>query len=321
MPPLPPRPYILDELTWKAVRDARYDVAVLPWGATEAHNLHLPYATDNIQAEELAARAAAQAWNRGAKVVVLPVVPFGVNTGQLDIPLCINMNPSTQALGLRDVALSLAGQGIAKLVIFNGHGANDFRQMIRELQPQVSLFLCVVNWYRVVDPKPFFSDLGDHAAELETSVMQHVAPDLVLPLSEAGSGAARKFKISAFREGGAWAPRNWRQVTDDTGSGNPGAATPEKGKRYVEAGTEEIGRGAWRGKGEISGGAGSFKKKKKESSKEKKEKSVGAASLKKKKKKKKSDTKRVNQANKKVAETTLHKSTMCRYMSTGTLRR
>src|SRR3989475_5621729 len=173
------------------------------------------------------------------------------------------MNPSTQALVLRDVALSLAGQGIAKLVIFNGHGANDFRQMIRELQPQVSLFLCVVNWYRVVDPKPFFSDLGDHAAELETSVMQHVAPDLVLPLSEAGAGAARKFKISAFREGGAWAPRNWRQVTDDTGSGNPGAATPEKGKRYVEAGTEEIGRGAWRGRGEISGGAGSLKKKKK----------------------------------------------------------
>jgi len=77
----------------------------------------------------------------------------GVNTGQLDIPLCINMNPSTQALVLRDVALSLAGQGMAKLVIFNGHGANDFRQMIRELQPQVSLFLCVVNWYKVVDPK------------------------------------------------------------------------------------------------------------------------------------------------------------------------
>ena len=235
-----PRPYILAELTWKTVRDTRYDVAVLPWGATEAHNLHLPYATDNIQADGLAARAAEQAWKRGAKVVVLPGVPFGVNTGQLDIPLCINMNPSTQALVLRDVALSLAGQGISKLVIFNGHGANDFRQMIRELQPHVSVFLCTVNWFKVVDPKGFFTDLGDHAAELETSVMQHVAPDLVLPLSEAGSGAARRFKISAFREGWAWAPRNWRQVTDDTGSGNPTAATPEKGKRYIEAVTEKV---------------------------------------------------------------------------------
>ena len=200
-----PRPYILDELTWKAVRDLRYDVAVLPWGATEAHNLHLPYATDNIQAEELAARAAERAWNRGAKVVVLPVVPFGVNTGQLDIPLCVNMNPSTQALVLRDVAMSLAGQGIAKLVIFNGHGANDFRQMIRELQPQVSLFLCVVNWFKVVDPKPFFTDLGDHAAELETSVMQHVASELVLPLSEAGSGSdAFALTTRASQRGDEW---------------------------------------------------------------------------------------------------------------------
>ena len=70
--------------------------------------------------------------------------------------------------------------------------------------------------------------------------MQHIAPNLVLPLSEAGPGAARKFKISAFREGWAWAPRNWRQVTEDTGSGNPAAATAEKGKRYVEAVTDKV---------------------------------------------------------------------------------
>lgn len=237
---MPNRPYILNDLTWKAVRNTRYEVAILPWGATEAHNLHLPYTTDNIQAEEIAARAAERAWGGGAKVVVLPLVPFGVNTGQLDIPLCVNMNPSTQALVLRDVAMSLVGQGIPKLVILNGHGANDFRQMIRELQPQVSLFLCVINWYKVVDPKPFFSDLGDHAGELETSVMQHIAAERVLPLSEAGPGAARKFKIAGFREGWAWAPREWRKVTDDTGSGNPAAATAEKGRRYVEAVTGKI---------------------------------------------------------------------------------
>jgi len=237
---MPARPYVLNELTWKTVRDTRYEVAVLPWGATEAHNLHLPYTTDNIQAEEIAARGAERAWKQGAKVVVLPVVPCGVNTGQLDIPLCINMNPSTQVLVLRDVATSLAEQGIPKLVILNGHGANDFRQMIRELQPQVSVFLCVINWTKVVDPQSFFSDLGDHAGELETSVMQHIASERVLPLSEAGPGAARKFKIAGFREGWAWAPRQWRQVTDDTGSGNPAAATAEKGKRYVEAVTGKI---------------------------------------------------------------------------------
>jgi len=226
---------MLNELTWKTVRDSRYEVAVLPWGATEAHNFHLPYSTDNIETEAVAARAAERAWKAGAKLVVLPIVPFGVNTGQLDIPLCINMNPSTQALVLRDVASSLAGQGIKKLVILNGHGGNDFRQMIRELQPQVSLFLCVVNWYKILDLKSYFSDVGDHAGEMETSVMQYVAPERVLPLSEAGSGKAKAFKIAAFREGWAWAPRQWTQVTDDTGVGNPAASTAEKGKRYVEA--------------------------------------------------------------------------------------
>jgi len=226
---------MLNELTWKTVRDSRYEVAVLPWGATEAHNFHLPYSTDNIETEEVAARAAEGAWKAGAKLVVLPIVPFGVNTGQLDIPLCINMNPSTQALVLRDVASSLAGQGIKKLVILNGHGGNDFRQMIRELQPQVSLFLCVVNWYKILDLKSYFSDVGDHAGEMETSVMQYVAPERVLPLSEAGSGKAKAFKIAAFREGWAWAPRQWTQVTDDTGVGNPAASTAAKGQRYVEA--------------------------------------------------------------------------------------
>lgn len=240
MPSLPQRPYLLNELNWKSVRETRYEVAVLPWGATEAHNYHLPYSTDNVETEKIAALAAGKAWERGAKVVVLPVVPFGVNTGQLDIPLCINMNPSTQPLVLRDVASALASQGVKKLVILNGHGGNDFRQMIRELQPQVPMFLCQANWYQAVDPKQFFSDLGDHAGELETSVMLHLAPELVRPLHEAGPGRALRFKISALREGWAWAPRNWRQVTDDTGVGNPAAATAEKGRKYVDAVTEKL---------------------------------------------------------------------------------
>src|SRR3989440_1674829 len=138
MPPVPPRPYILNELTWKAVRDARYEVAVLPWGATEAHNLHLPYSTDNVETERIAALAARHASERGARVVVLPVVPFGVNTGQLDIPLCVNLNPSTQALVLRDVATALAGQGRPKLVMLNRHGGHDFRPMMPELQATAS---------------------------------------------------------------------------------------------------------------------------------------------------------------------------------------
>ncbi len=235
------RPYILAETTWQAVRETSFDVAVLPWGATEAHNYHLPYGTDTIECDALAAESARIAWERGAAIVVLPTVPFGVNTGQLDIPLCVNMNPSTQASVLADVVDSLEGQGIGKLVVFNGHGGNDFRQMIRELQPRTRVFLCALAWYRIVDPKPYFDEPGDHGGELESSVMLHAAPHLVSPLSEAGDGSERRPRLTAMREGWVWAPRQWTRVTTDTGIGNPRAATAEKGRAYSQAVAGRIG--------------------------------------------------------------------------------
>jgi creatinine amidohydrolase len=227
------RPYLLAEATWETVRATRYEVAVLPWGATEAHNRHLPYATDNLETEAVATAAAQRAWESGARVLVLPTVPFGVNTGQREVPFCLNMNPSTQAALLRDITSGLGRHGVRKLVILNGHGGNDFRQIIRELQPEFDVLLCQVNWYGCVPPGPFFSVPGDHAGELETSVMMHVAPSLVRPLGEAGRGEARQFRVRGFREGWAWTPRRWVDVTDDTGVGDPAEATPEKGARYM----------------------------------------------------------------------------------------
>ncbi|WP_201979639.1 creatininase family protein [Hymenobacter rubidus] len=238
-----PRPYILAETTWKSVQENNYEVVVLPWGATEAHNYHLPYATDNVQADHVAAEAARKAWEQGAKVVVLPCVPFGVNTGQLDITLNINMNPSTQLAILRDVVQVLARQRIPKLVVLNGHGGNDFRQMLRELQAEFpTVFLSTLNWFRAADRNQYFTAPGDHADELETSTMLHIVPDLVSPLAEAGSGAARQFRIAALRQGWAWAQRAWSQVTADTGVGNPAAATAEKGAAFLEAVTTNIGQ-------------------------------------------------------------------------------
>ena len=235
-----PRPYILAESTWPEVRERRPEVAVLPWGATEVHNTHLPYATDNYEAEYVAAESARIAHERGAGVTVLPAVPFGVNTGQLDLPLCLNMNPSTQAALLADVATSVAGSGVPKLLILNSHGGNDFRQMIRELQPRTPLFICVINWWNCVDPRPFFDVPGDHAGELETSVMMAIVPPLARPLSEAGAGKARQFRVAGLREGWAWAPRQWTRVTDDTGTGDPRASTREKGERFLAAVTERV---------------------------------------------------------------------------------
>ena len=232
--------HVLAEVTWKHVMQASYDVAVLPWGATEAHNYHLPYATDNYEATSIAVESARIASERGAKVIVLPTIPFGVQTGQTDIPFCINMMPSTQALVLRDIVQSLEATTIRKLVILNGHGGNDFKQMMRELQVMTPLLLVTVNWWQVVPTAGVFTEPGDHGGEVETSVMMHIEPALVHPLSEAGDGAERKPKVAGLRERWAWTPRPWTQVSEDTGIGNPAASTPEKGARYFAAVTDRI---------------------------------------------------------------------------------
>ena len=234
------RPYILQEVAYKTVKAIEYEVAILPWGATEAHNLHLPYGTDNYESSWVAAESARRAWEQGAKVIVLPTVPFGVNTGQLDIPLCINMNPSTQSAVLHDVVQSLDGQGIRKLVIINSHGGNDFRQMIRELQPLSDIVIATINWWSCVDARQFFHEPGDHAGELETSVMLEIVPELLLPLTDAGEGKARTFRLEGLRNGLAWTPRKWTSVTDDTGVGNPARSTHENGVKFLDAVTGRI---------------------------------------------------------------------------------
>ena len=235
------RPYILAETNWKNVKATKYDVAILPWAATEAHNYHLPYSTDTLECDYIAAESARRAWDAGAKVIVLPTVPFGVQSGQLEIPLCLHINPSTQAAILLDLAQTLQMHHIQKLVILNGHGGNDFKTVIRELQPKLKIFLCSLNWYVAAPPKQYFNEPGDHAGELETSMIMHIAPDLVLSLDQAGSGEEKRFRIEGFRNGLAWAPRQWTKISHDTGVGNPKAATAEKGKQFGDATTEKIG--------------------------------------------------------------------------------
>jgi creatinine amidohydrolase len=234
-------PVLLYESPWKHVRDMQYEIAVLPWGATEAHNYHLPFGTDIIETEFIARKSAEKAWAKNARVVVLPAIPFGVNTGQLDIYMTINMNPSTQLKILEDILQSLSNHAITRFVVLNGHGGNDFKTLIRELQPRFpDIFMAQLNWFEAVPLKEYFEESGDHANEMETSVIMHIAPDLVLPLSDAGNGEARTPRFKARKEGWVWFPRAWTKVTDDTGIGNPKKASREKGARYLEVITDKI---------------------------------------------------------------------------------
>ena len=60
------QPWRLEELNYGQVKaKPPFEVAVLPLGATEPHNLHLPYGTDTFQVEVIAARACALAHRAG----------------------------------------------------------------------------------------------------------------------------------------------------------------------------------------------------------------------------------------------------------------
>ncbi len=236
------KPYILAESTWNEIKDRQINLAVLPWGATEAHNYHLPYATDNYQIEAIAAEAGRIAWEKGARVTILPVIPFGVNTGQSDIKLDMNLNPSTQLIILRDLVTVLNRQGIHKLLVLNGHGGNNFKPLLRELGLEFpKMFLSLCDWFRVEDKSKYFEEDGDHADEMETSLMMYLHPDLVRPLNEAGKGNEKQSVITGIREGWAWSERAWSMVTEDTGIGNPKLSTKEKGERLFQALTQKVG--------------------------------------------------------------------------------
>jgi len=237
------RPYVLADTNWKHLKDFKYDLAILPWGATEAHNYHLPYSTDVIEGTAIAEESGKIAWEKGAKVVILPTIPFGVNTGQSDIYLDINLNPSTQFAILKDVISVLDRQGIRKFMILNSHGGNNWKSIVRELGLLFpKMFLCVGEWVKIVDRTKYFDDPGDHADEMETSLILHLASDLVLEKKEWGDGNEKKNKIAAFTQGWAWAERPWSKISDDTGVGNPQASTKAKGERFFKAICKKLGQ-------------------------------------------------------------------------------
>src|SRR5262245_40195983 len=218
------------------IRSQKWEVAVLPFGATEPHNLHMPYGTDNLQLEVIGNRACERAYRAGAKVLLLPTIPYGVNTNHLQIPggLACSVTPTTLLRLLTDLVDSLERQGVRKLVLLNGHGGNELKPLTRELHHRTGVFLCVCDWYRMAaDVYPqIFERPGEHADEVETSLGLAFFPDLVRP-ELADKGAARPTRFDAINKGWVSITRPWHLATTNTGLGDPRAATAEKGEKLM----------------------------------------------------------------------------------------
>ena len=245
-------PWRLSELTYAETRDGDFALAVLPWGATEPHNLHLPHGTDNFQVEALADRACGSAHDRGAKVVLLPGVPFGTQTNMRRCPLALNMCPTTQLAVLRDLCGSLADAGVPRLLIVNGHGGNNLKFALRELMEQTPTHLFLCDWFDELKDQAA-GDVplspGGHADDLETSLMLHLRPDLVVRNDDgalrADAGAVRRTVLESVNSGTVQISRRWDLLTTATGCGDPHPATAAKGETLFERIGDRLGEAVY----------------------------------------------------------------------------
>jgi creatinine amidohydrolase len=236
------RPYVLAEAKQKQIIERKTEVAVLPWGATEPHNMHLPYGTDTITATKIGELICEKADEAGAAVCLLPGIPFGCNSNLLAFPMTINMNPTTQLAIIRDVVESLKAHDVRKLVILNGHGGNNFGFVLREMYG-CGVFMSVVNWWAVAEDvcgHLIANKGGEHADEAETSWALHLFPELVGPLEWADDGAVRPSRFEAINKGWARITRPWERLTKQSGYGDPHQATAEKGRQWIDVSVERL---------------------------------------------------------------------------------
>ncbi|NUQ62152.1 MAG: creatininase family protein [Pirellulales bacterium] len=240
------QPWRLAATTYGAVKHAKYEVAVLPLGATEPHNLHLPYGMDTLEGDLVGEKICEAAWQRGAKVVLLPTVPYGTVSNQKEFSLSLNLKPTTLGAVIADLVDSLVYRQIRKIVLLNSHGGNDLKWLLRELygKTEAQLFLC--NWYAVFEDvyQEIFQERDDHAGEMETSLALAYWPELVARNPDgtlaADEGRKAETRFEAVNRGWVSITRPWHLLTTNAGAGNPHAATAEKGRRLMDVLVERL---------------------------------------------------------------------------------
>ncbi|MBM4045013.1 MAG: creatininase family protein [Planctomycetes bacterium] len=237
------REWKLEEVSYKLVKDRRYEVAVLPIGSTEPHGLHMPYGSDSFEVEGIADRICEAAHKLGAKVILLPTIPYGCDSNLMRFPLTIDMPQSTLNTIVKDVLRSVEAHGLRKFVILNGHGGNDFNPLLRELHGQSTAFVCLVDWWKVALDKDreIFTGGGEHANQMETSVCMAIRGDLVR-LEDADDGAVNPTRFEAINRGWVYITRPWHLLTKNSTHGDPRGASAAKGEEYIRVVVERVSR-------------------------------------------------------------------------------
>ncbi len=217
-------------------------IAVLPLGAHEGHGPHLPFETDTLIAEGVAARLAA-VLPPHLPVTILPTEPVGYSPEHLDVP-------GTRSLAYGEAIerwLRIAGDlhrfGVRKLVLLNAHGGNSPLMTIVATEARIRFNMLVVAtaWTRFGQPsgwiQPEDKAIDIHGGDIETSVMLALHPERVR-MDKAERFGSRQAEFSArFAHLRAYGPHafGWKMadLNPKGVAGNAAAATAEKGEALL----------------------------------------------------------------------------------------
>ena len=223
------------------VSKRKYEVAVLPVGAVEAHNRHLPQGQDFLHTTHIARRCCQMAWEKCQSVICLPTIPYGVDCNLLAYPLTIHVSQTTLDAIVREIITSLRKHAIRKIVVINGHGGNEFKPLIRQIQTEIDIFVFLCDWWKVGldNYDKIFTKPDDHAGQFETSIAMALYPHLIEP-DVAGSGKARPFRFKALQQKWVETSRDFAKLNDHCAIGDPSGASAEAGARYIELVCERL---------------------------------------------------------------------------------
>lgn len=213
------------------------EVAIFPTGSTEQHGPALPLGTDHLVAE-----AFARSLDR-PDVTVLPTLPVGVSQHHRQFHGTLYVSDGIFEQFVRETLTSAAEHGVRKAVVVNGHGGNTaaLRRAARRLRREGEAFAAPWNWWDGISDLSgeLFNQRGGHADAVETSVVAHVAPDLVDrgALEEAEAGGADAW---GRRVHGAEIGFDTIDFSQSGATGTPTTASSEAGDRLFEAACEEL---------------------------------------------------------------------------------
>nr|WP_261553811.1 mycofactocin biosynthesis peptidyl-dipeptidase MftE [Frankia tisae] len=175
---------MLGRATWRELMNDR-PLLVLPLGSTEQHGPHLPLDTDTRVASAVARGLA----DRLDPVLLGPAMPYGASGEHAGFPGTVSLG--TQVLEQVIVELVRSADDTARAVmVVNGHGGNaaalmSARRILASEGRPVHLWAPTTALTRTAGIPAADRDL--HAGRTETSLLLHLAPDLVrLDLAAAG---------------------------------------------------------------------------------------------------------------------------------------